>query len=157
MPEPIRRFLGVHRFLSNFYPAPVVLSFVHEGTRHAFDMPSVENAFQAAKVHPKHPSRVELVASFLTLTAPEAKKKGKHVPCRDDWDEIRIQVMYRLVKQKFSLPHLRERLLATGETELIEGNHWGDRFWGVDLDGEGENHLGKTLMLVRSELRRGQV
>ena len=45
--------------------------------------------------------------------------------------------------QKFlQHPHLIEMLLQTGDEELVEGNKWGDRFWGV-CKGKGENHLGK--------------
>jgi hypothetical protein len=63
--------------------------------------------------------------------------------------------MYRLLEIKFRQhPELAEQLLATGERELVEGNTWRDRIWGVDLKtGTGENRLGKTLMVVRAELR----
>ena len=56
---------------------------------------------------------------------------------------------------RFKFTHhteLRDALLATADVELIEGNTWGDRIWGV-YQGEGENHLGKILMKIRSELR----
>ena len=60
--------------------------------------------------------------------------------------------MYEIVKDKFSRnPELRVKLLNTGDIELIEGNYWGDTFWGV-CNGKGENHLGKILMRVRKEL-----
>ena len=50
---------------------------------------------------------------------------------------------------------LKELLLETGDSELIEGNTWGDREWGVDLKtNEGQNKLGKILMKVRESLRR---
>ena len=45
--------------------------------------------------------------------------------------------------------------MATRDRVLIEGNDWGDTFWGM-TDGEGENHLGKILMRVRAELREAQ-
>jgi predicted NAD-dependent protein-ADP-ribosyltransferase YbiA (DUF1768 family) len=58
-----------------------------------------------------------------------------------------------LVRQKFREPKLRELLAGTRNAELIEGNYWGDRFWGVYVgDGKGENHLGKILMQVREEV-----
>ena len=50
--------------------------------------------------------------------------------------------------QKFSDKKLQKKLIDTGDAELIEGNWWGDKFWGV-CEGEGENHLGKLLMEVR--------
>ncbi|WP_308694469.1 NADAR family protein [uncultured Veillonella sp.] len=44
------------------------------------------------------------------------------------------------------------KLLATRDRMLIEGNDWGDTFWGM-VDGEGENNLGKILMRVREEIK----
>lgn len=155
--DPILRFSGEHRFLSNFSPAKVFVTFVHEGQRYEFQMPSVENAFQASKIDPKHFDRVKITESFRHLSAKDSKEKGGYLPLRGDWNQIRLQVMYRLVKQKFTLtPILGDLLIETGDAELVESNWWRDRFWGVDLEGVGENHLGKTLMLVRSELQRGQ-
>jgi predicted NAD-dependent protein-ADP-ribosyltransferase YbiA (DUF1768 family) len=60
--------------------------------------------------------------------------------------------MEELVRRKFADPELAEKLLATGDEELVEGNTWNDRFWGV-CRGEGRNELGKILMRVRAELR----
>ncbi|NWN81082.1 NADAR family protein, partial [Bacillus sp. (in: firmicutes)] len=48
--------------------------------------------------------------------------------------------------------HLKNKLLQTGESILIEGNTWGDKIWGV-CNGVGENKLGKILMKVRNELK----
>ena len=60
--------------------------------------------------------------------------------------------MVACVRMKFTDPALAAKLLATGEATLVEGNHWGDTFWGV-CDGEGRNQLGEILMTVREELR----
>ena len=59
----------------------------------------------------------------------------------------------QLLRSKFSDPELAEALLATGDAELVEGNTWGDPFWGV-YKGKGENMLGRLLMEVRGEIRR---
>ena len=56
--------------------------------------------------------------------------------------------MLELLHLKFRHPVLKDQLLATGDVELIEGNDWGDEFWGVCC-GKGSNNLGKLLMLVR--------
>ena len=61
--------------------------------------------------------------------------------------------MRELLRQKFAHPDLRRLLLATGDAELVEGNTWGDTFWGT-VDGKGENHLGKILTRIRTELQR---
>ena len=61
--------------------------------------------------------------------------------------------MRSLLAQKFRLGSpLGLRLLATGDAELIEGNTWGDRYWGI-VNGAGENRLGTLLMDRRAELR----
>lgn len=61
--------------------------------------------------------------------------------------------MYEIVKAKFlQNKEIKEKLLLTGNEELIEGNTWGDRIWGT-VNGVGENRLGKILMQVREELK----
>jgi predicted NAD-dependent protein-ADP-ribosyltransferase YbiA (DUF1768 family) len=60
--------------------------------------------------------------------------------------------MLHLLQQKFSDPVLKEKLLATGGAVLVEGNTWGDTFWGV-YKRNGMNHLGRLLMKVRAECR----
>ena len=72
---------------------------------------------------------------------------------RSDWNNIKTAVMLTLIRQKFQLPNLRKKLLATNDIYLEEGNTWGDRIWGT-VNGEGENRLGKILMQVREEIRK---
>lgn len=136
----IDEFDGKYRFLSNFYPAPVT----YEG----MDYASVENAYQAAKT-----TDVEKRKEFQFIKASEAKRKGKVVALRPQWNSMRVNIMHELVLQKFTVyPHLKEMLLATGVEELQEGNWWGDTFWGT-VNGVGENWLGRILMQVRRELQ----
>lgn len=136
----IDKFDGEHRWLSNFFSCPVHLSEDEQ-------YPSVEAAYQAAKtMDPEKRKR------FQTAKPAEAKRWGKILPIRPDWNTYRLGVMEDLLRQKFSVPFFAEKLLATGEEELIEGNWWGDTFWGV-CKGEGENNLGKLLMKIRKELR----
>lgn len=137
----IDRFTDRYRFLSNFYPAPVILDGIL--------YPSVEYAYQAAKTLDPHQRE-----TIRKCSRPgDAKRVGSCVVIRPDWGRVKLSVMEDLVRQKFTdHQHLRDLLLSTGEQELIEGNTWGDRFWGVCGD-VGENHLGKILMKVRQELR----
>lgn len=155
-PDGIASFQGEYRFLSNFYPCSVVLDGV--------DYPSVEHAFQAAK------ARIDDVLVHFDphlgpLTKPvrmvirsastpgQAKRLGRKIKLRPGWEDMRLEVMEGLVRQKFTNDWcLAERLLKTGDAELIEGNWWGDTFWGV-CQGKGENNLGKILMRVREEVR----
>jgi len=134
----IDRFVEEFRFLSNFYPAPVKLDGV--------TYPSVEHAYQAAKTLDH-----DLRKPFLTGTAGQAKRRGRKLKLRRDWEKVKINVMHNLVKQKFQDEHLGTMLLDTEDYYLEEGNNHGDMFWGT-VDGIGENHLGKVLMKVRSEL-----
>jgi len=134
----INDFRGKYRFLSNFWSV-----FIEwEGDTY----PSTENAFQAMKCKNQEDRKL-----FFTCKASEAKQIGRIVPIREDWDEIRVDVMYQIVKQKFSFEPLRSMLLETSGMHLEEGNWWGDTFWGT-VNGKGENHLGKILMRVREEL-----
>jgi N-glycosidase YbiA len=142
MTQAIAQFIGEFRFLSNFYPAVVLLDGV--------EYPTVEHAYQAAKTFD-----LEWRAEIRSAHRPgEAKRLGQKVSMRDDWNSVRLVVMLDLLRQKFFLhDDLAALLLETGERELIEGNYWGDKFWGV-CNGEGQNRLGLALMQVRDELRR---
>ena len=89
---------------------------------------------------------------FFGLSGGQAKRLGRRVELRSDWETVKIEIMRQVLKSKFTHnPELREKLIATGNTELIEGNNWNDRFWGV-CRGVGKNHLGKLLMEIRAEL-----
>lgn len=130
----IDSFSGVYHFLDNFYIEP-------DGTH-------VEGEFQAYKC-PRRKSE------FNGLTPGAAKALGQRVQLRPDWESIKDGVMLMLVRKKFTdHPRLAEYLLATGNAELIEGNHHGDVYWGT-VNGHGRNQLGKTLMWVRDDLRKG--
>jgi len=133
----IDSFQGPHRFLSNFWPAVVMLDGV--------EYPTVEHAYVAAKT--LDPSARAQVAAIETPGA--VKRFGRSLKLREDWDDVKLGIMSDLLRQKFTHPELRAMLTATGTQELIEGNTWGDTFWGV-CRGKGENHLGRILMAVRA-------
>lgn len=147
---PILSFTGDYRWLSNFWPSPVRLTIPGEkNPPEIADLtyPSVENAYQAAKAEPRQRHH------FIPLSAGEAKRRGRGLVIRPDWEDIKVAVMRGLVRQKFAPgSDLGHQLLATGEAEIIEGNTWGDTFWGV-CRGSGLNTLGKLLMERRHELR----
>lgn len=85
------------------------------------------------------------------MTAGQAKRAGRKLMMRDHWEDVRLDIMRRALELKFTIPDLKAMLLDTGDEELIEGNTWGDIYWGV-CRGEGENNLGKLLMDVRRGL-----
>ena len=138
--QVIDKFEGKYDFLSNFY----MESFNFSG----FSYQSVEHFFQANKSI----TRTEHIDVSGQPTAALAKKKGRRIVCRPDWDDIKDSVMEVALRLKFQNKSLREKLLNTGDSELIEGNWWGDKYWGV-CEGEGQNKLGKLLMKIRDELR----
>lgn len=141
MTETINSFTGDYRFLSNFYPCQVEL----DGRTY----PSTEHAYQAAKTL-KLDERKPFYKSPLP-TAGEAKKLGRKLTLRSDWEGVKLSVMEGLLRQKFNQPELKEKLLETGDATLVEGNTWGDTFFGVDKRKGGQNHLGKLLMKIRNE------
>lgn len=137
----IDNFDGEFAFLSNFYEVPVEW----EGIVY----PSTEHAFQAAKVlNPV--TRMKIAAA---PTPGQAKRMGRSVQLRHDWEKVKFNVMLNIVLCKFHQhQELAEALLDTGDAELIEGNTWHDTTWGV-CNGVGTNWLGKILMQVRAQLK----
>lgn len=123
-------FSGEYRCLSNFW---------------WFNGTTVEHLFQASKTDdPDWAMRIRSARS-----PGLAKRLGRQCPMRPTWEQERIPVMRSLLVVKFRETELNDILLETGDAKLIEGNTWGDTFWGV-CNGVGENHLGKLLMWVRS-------
>lgn len=138
--EPVTRFRGDYDFLGNFYPVTVRLD--------GMEYLNAEAAFQAHKCISPEDRR-----QFTGMTANTAKRFGRRVDLRSDWEQVKLDVMRRVVRAKFEQhPDLAQRLLDTEDAELIEGNGWHDVYWGVDLrTGKGANHLGRILMDLRQE------
>ena len=129
-----------HEFLSNFWPV--------EGT-------TAEHLYQSGKTFDQGWKDRIMSAD----TPGQAKRLGRNCPLRSDWgkEKVRIDVMMGILAWKFAPnrhPDLWAKLKATGNATLIEGNNWGDRFWGATWDGQrwvGRNELGKLLMYIRDE------
>jgi len=136
----IDSFRGDFRFLSNFWMKDVMF----EGMCY----PSTEHAFQAAKTR-DHAKRVEIRNA---KTCRDAKRMGRTVLLRDEWELVKDRVMLEVLREKFKDGFEKDALLATEQAELVEGNTWGDTYWGV-CKGTGKNMLGKLLMQVREELQ----
>lgn len=142
----ISEFRGPYHFLSNFYPSPIMV----DGMRY----PTVEHAFQAAKTRDK----IWREKIRTAETPSRAKLLGRRCPMRDDWEQKKLEVMEYLLTIKFKSPALQRRLMETGNEILIEGNTWGDTYWGAvrsrhnENYWEGENQLGQLLMKLRKEM-----
>ena len=137
--EAIISFTGKYRFLSNFH-----MCYIRWGGGNLY--PSVENAYQAAKTMDMN-ERIK----FLNIYPGAAKKLGRTLKLRENWEDVKVGTMLVLLAIKFSEPKLRAKLLATGDAKLVEGNDWGDTYWGV-CNGEGHNMLGKLLVELRKTI-----
>ena len=136
----IDNFRGKYFFLSNFFSAEVTW----QGRTYLNN----EAAFQSAKCI-KESQRDK----FTQLDPSRAKRAGRRVILRNDWEDVKEQVMYEVCLAKFTQnPDLKQKLIETGDAILIEGNDWGDKCWGM-VNGVGQNKLGKILMKIRDELK----
>ena len=144
--DPVTSFTGPFGFLSNFHQG---MHFVLFGQV----WPTAEHAYQGMKAKDE-----EDMLHVLGAPSPGiAKRRGQRIDLPADWDDVRLVVMQAVVMAKFTQSRDLARLLvATGSAELVEGNNWGDTYWGR-VDGEGRNHLGHTLMRTREMLRRAGV
>ncbi len=135
----IDHFRGEYAFLSNFWEAPVLYQDLIYGSNEA--------AFQAQKCRTQYEKY-----AFTEMRPARAKKEGRMVDLRSDWEAVKVTVMEEIVRAKFTQNEdLKWRLLTTGDACLEEGNTWHDTFWGVDLKTrKGKNNLGKILMKVRN-------
>lgn len=140
----MKKFSGPLAFLSNFHPCDVTVAF-GDGTSLTF--PSVENAYQACKC-----ANPEDREPFTHLSPGDAKRTGKTVAIRADWDEHRMTVMQYCLAQKFRDPAMAQRLVDVDPADLTEVNDWGDTFWGIS-GGVGEDHLGRMLRKIQTDLR----
>lgn len=142
----INEFNGKYFFLSNFFPCKLIYNGrIFENSEAAFQSEKCINELEKDQ--------------FMGLSASESKKLGRKVALRSDWDSIKDEVMYNIVKAKFEQnPNLAILLLDTKNDYLAEGTSWNDKYWGIcppnGIVGiDGLNMLGTILMRVRSELR----
>jgi ribA/ribD-fused uncharacterized protein len=134
-----------YREFSNFAPFPIDI----DGTR----WPSTEHYYQAQKFDDP-----DLQERIRTAKKPVVAKKladTHRARIRGDWDQAKDAVMERAIRAKFTQHEsLRALLLGTGAETLQEAAPH-DHYWGVGADGTGQNKLGKMLMALRAELRKG--
>lgn len=144
MMERVKMFRGEYYFLSNFYPVEITVD--------GLTYQNAEAAFQAQKCLTEEEKR-----QFCSLSGNQAKHLGRKVALRPDWEQVKDDVMRRVVGEKFRQhPALAIQLIATGDAILQEGNTWNDTYWGVSLKtGRGKNRLGGILMQLRKELMEG--
>ena len=142
----IVEFDGQYDFLSNFYPSTIY----HDGITY----PTNEHFFQAMKTLDIDERKAIAAAETPGL----AKRMGRNVKLRPDWEKIKVDVMRLGLILKFTDAELAQKLIATGDEELVEGNWWHDNTWGSCycpdcIDKPGRNLLGKQLMKLRKEIQ----
>lgn len=145
----ISLFDGEYAFLSNFYSCEIV-ELQSGGTTITY--PTVEHAYQASKT-----SNIDIRRKIASEATPgRAKRAGGrrgYVTMDSSFEDNKIDIMRKLLILKFLNPSLQQLLLSTGDAKLVEGNTWGDQFWGYDTRvNKGQNMLGRLLMDVRHAL-----
>lgn len=139
--KPIVGFRGSNGFLSN--------SYGHKITYKNRTYKCVEAAFQAQKTNDPN-----IQAKFTEYDGPTALKEGAKLEPIEGWSAREVEVMKDILKTKFSNKGLRDKLLSTGYSRIVESGDAGNTFWGYSLDrGYGENLLGELLMDLRKEIR----
>lgn len=138
----ISYFFGPYRFLSNFYQHPQFTEGIW--------WPTNEHYYQYKKATSEQDYWKERILEKLD------PKWAKHIGCYKipipaNWDQIKDDVMMAGLRSKFKDPFLANLLMDTDPLPLIEGNHWGDTYWGM-CKGRGLNRLGEMLMQIRTDL-----
>lgn len=128
-------FRNEYWFMSNMYPIKVE----YDGDIYE----CVESAFQAAKCKDRAGR-----SAFKGIDGFTAKKLGRRVALRSDWESIKLSIMENILRNKFRGSLLSQLKAIVGE--IVEDNSWGDRYWGR-CNGVGSNYLGKLLMKLRDE------
>lgn len=147
----IDRFIDEYEFLSNYYQGKVKFRGITFTT--------AEHAYQCQKIPERLWARINAIK--LARNAKRTVKSLLVDPNRgfpwdqSAWDAKKVDIMREVLKAKFSHPMLWDMLRDTAPAELIEGNTWKDKFWGVPIDhhgfrtGTGQNWLGRLLMEIR--------
>lgn len=160
--QSITRFTGSYAFLSNFYRSPILMPGLD------LTFPTAEHAYQCSKPE----NQAQMAWIYQAATPGEAKHRGRQVQLQPAWEQQKKRIMMEILLAKFIHPPLRDLLVSTGQAFLVEGNSWGDVYWGAVGPHEkgwdsslpwwhnwaerqagnvlaGENWLGRMLMMVR--------
>jgi ribA/ribD-fused uncharacterized protein len=134
----VNSFRGDFEYLSNFSKH----GFVDKNGRR---WKTVEHFYQSMKTNDEK----EMLQVQNAKTPTIAKLLGRKITLRKEWNDVKVDVMREALRLKFDQnDEIRQRLKSTAGYVLIEGNNWGDTFWG-EVDGKGLNILGKLLMELR--------
>lgn len=123
--KKINEFVGVYAPFSNFYVCDGIFAYDGDGFETLYSN-NAEALFQAAKsLNPEDRLRIAELPPNL------AKRYGRAVALRGDWEQVKVEVMRKVVVAKFeAFPRLMDLLKSTGDAYIEEGNVWHDRIWG---------------------------
>lgn len=142
--EPFIRFYDQRfkesYFLSNFFPHSMTVSIRDVKV----DLKCSEAFYHAMRARERTPKE------FEEMTGPQSWKHAQELKKTTPFADDKLEIMHEVVLQKFSDLKLKEGLIGTANSYLVERTK--DRYWGDGIDGSGENHLGKILMRVRKEV-----
>jgi hypothetical protein len=143
--KKIDEFRGKYYFLSNFSDDGFKIDgHFYKTNEHFFQTMKTLNENEREKVRKAE-------------TPSKAKKIGRRVTLRNNWNDLRVPIMYAGLKAKFKQnPEIKKKLVETKDAILVEGNNWNDFYWGR-CKGKGENILGKLLMIIRKEIIKGSL
>lgn len=139
-------FFNDFRFLSNFH----LVEIPYEGRVYG----STEAAYMSGKTHNQ-----EDKDKLAKMTPSQAKRFGRTIQLREDWEDVKDKIMYDVNLVKYlsgpseETQKLKTMLHITNDFKLVEANWWGDEYWG-ECFGVGQNKLGKILMKVRDEVTK---
>lgn len=138
---------GPHGCFSNFSRHPFFLDGKFFQTS--------EHFYQASKFLKTDPSYAEEIRNAPNPKAAAALGRTVRNPPMDpDWDDIKDNVMRRVVMYKFTMhKSCRKTLLSTENAKLVEESDV-DSYWGCGADGKGKNMLGIILMETREILKK---
>ena len=148
MENKILGFFAESRWASNFHEHPEIMIYIDGYAGQKIACCTVEAAYQASKTFD-----IEQCLQIANAETPDkAKKMGRSISLRSDWESVKINIMLELLIQKFSHPYYRDLLKSTGDAYLEETNSWSDFYWGIWY-GVGQNHLGKLLMQIHETIQ----
>ena len=139
MKNIIGPFEGKYEFLSNFFMIDIEYNgIIFRSTEHAYQSLKADNF-------------IDMMLVAYSETPGQCKRIGRKIQMRPDWEVAKFRIMKDVCRVKFSNPEMKKLLLETGDDEIIEINTWNDVTWG-QVNGVGENHLGRILMELRNEI-----
>ena len=117
---------------------------------------TAEHLFQALKFEGSDDAYYRKISEAKSPMIAKRMGQSRKHPLRDDWEDIKDDIMYFVIYTKF-MQHkdVQDELEATGDRVIIE-NSPKDRYWGCGKDGKGRNQLGKTFMKVRDYFCKGK-